>query len=183
MYKGEWLDDQYHGQGVETWNYGAIKYEGEFVEGKKTGKGKFSFDGNYYEGDFVDGQFDGDGKYYFADSGKIYEGDFQENNIIGYGVMLWPDNKRYEGEFINGKMEGKGVMTWPNGNRYNGMWKNDMQHGPGMFYSAKTGKETPEEWREGKRWTWTKAGDNGHRNIASAGKNRSQMPDVFQKKS
>ena len=51
-----------------------------------------------------------------------------------------------------------------------------------MFYSAKTGKETPEEWREGKRWTWTKAGDNGHRDISSAKKMR-QMPDVFQKKS
>jgi hypothetical protein len=55
MYKGEWLNDVYHGKGVETWNYGSIKYEGEFDEGKKTGKGRFEFDGNYYEGDFADG--------------------------------------------------------------------------------------------------------------------------------
>ena len=32
MYQGEWLNDQYHGKGVETWNYGAIQYEGDFVE-------------------------------------------------------------------------------------------------------------------------------------------------------
>ena len=72
MYKGEWTNDVYHGKGVETWDYGTIKYEGEFVEGKKTGKGRFEFDGNYYDGDFADGQFQGQGTYYFADSGKIY---------------------------------------------------------------------------------------------------------------
>lgn len=70
--------------------------------------------------------------------------------------MLWDDNTRYEGEFVNGKMEGKGIKTWTNGNRYEGMWSNDLQHGPGLFYNAKTDKETPEEWREGKRWTWNK---------------------------
>ena len=59
MYRGEWLNDQYHGNGVETWNYNTIKYEGTFVEAKKTGKGRFEFDGNYYEGDFADGQFEG----------------------------------------------------------------------------------------------------------------------------
>lgn len=157
MYRGEWLNDQYHGKGTETWNFGAIKYEGEFVEAKKTGKGRFEFDGNYYEGDFVDGQFEGQGKYYFADTGKIYHGEFHENNIVGYGVMIWPDNTKYEGEFVNGKMEGKGTKTWPNGNRYEGMWRNDLQHGPGIFFSKKTGKETPEEWRDGKCWTWMKS--------------------------
>ena len=55
MYRGEWLNDQYHGNGIETWNYNTIKYEGNFVEAKKTGKGRFEFDGNYYEGDFIDG--------------------------------------------------------------------------------------------------------------------------------
>lgn len=92
---------------------------------------------------------------------------------MGYGVMLWPDNTRYEGEFLNGKMEGKGIKTWPNGNRYEGMWKNDMQHGPGIFYSAKTGKEKPEEWREGKRWTWTKATTKGGQGTNSVLGNKS----------
>lgn len=48
MYKGEWLNDLYHGKGVETWNYNTIKYEGDFVQGQKTGKGRFEFDNNYY---------------------------------------------------------------------------------------------------------------------------------------
>lgn len=32
-----------------------IKYEGDFINAKKTGKGRFEFEGNYYEGDFVEG--------------------------------------------------------------------------------------------------------------------------------
>ena len=61
---------------METWNYNTIKYEGDFEEGQKTGKGKFEFNKNYYEGDFVDGQFHGIGEYYFNDDGRIYEGEF-----------------------------------------------------------------------------------------------------------
>lgn len=72
--------------------------------------------------------------------------------------MTWPDGTKYEGEFVNGKMTGQGVKTWPNGNKYEGMWKNGLQHGAGKFYSAKNDTVTPEEWRDGKRWTWNKNG-------------------------
>ena len=55
MYDGEWANDAYHGKGTEQWNYNQIVYTGDFVDGQKTGKGRFSFDGNMYQGDFVDG--------------------------------------------------------------------------------------------------------------------------------
>ena len=55
MYEGEWINDLQNGHGVESWNNGKMKYSGDFVEGKKTGKGKFEFEGSTYEGDFVDG--------------------------------------------------------------------------------------------------------------------------------
>ena len=55
MYEGEWLDDQQHGFGTESWNYNKIKFTGDFVHGKKTGRGRFEFEGGFYEGDFVDG--------------------------------------------------------------------------------------------------------------------------------
>ena len=76
MYEGEWNDDQQHGQGTESWNFNKIKFIGDFVYGKKTGRGHFVFDGGFYEGDFIDGQFHGSGKYYFAETGKLYEGEF-----------------------------------------------------------------------------------------------------------
>lgn len=104
MYEGEWLNDQQHGYGSESWNYNKIKYTGQFVDGKKSGNGRFEFEGGYYEGDFVDGQFHGYGKYYFADSGKLYEGEFKNNNMDGKGVIIWPDESRYEGDFAAGKM-------------------------------------------------------------------------------
>lgn len=70
--------------------------------------------------------------------------------------MTWPDGTKYEGQFTNGKQEGRGIKTWPNGNTYEGLWKNNLQHGNGQFYSAKHDTTTPEEWREGKKWTWAK---------------------------
>jgi hypothetical protein len=91
MYSGEWLDDQQHGFGTESWSFNKIKYTGEFLYGKKSGQGRFEFDGGFYEGDFLDGQFHGYGKYFFADSGKVYEGEFKENNMDGKGTMTWPD--------------------------------------------------------------------------------------------
>jgi len=33
MYEGEWMNDEYHGKGVETLNYGRFKYEGDFLNG------------------------------------------------------------------------------------------------------------------------------------------------------
>lgn len=154
MYEGMWQDDQQHGYGTESWNYNKIKFTGEFVEGKKTGKGRFEFEGGYYEGDFVDGQFHGFGKYYFADTGRLYEGQFKNNNMEGKGKMTWPDQSVYEGEFKAGKMEGRGTKVWASGNRFVGQWKNDVQHGTGVFYNFKDQTKRQGEWRLGKRYSW-----------------------------
>lgn len=55
MYDGQWKDDKYHGKGRETFNFNKGFYDGEFVEGQKTGHGKFSMDGITYEGQFAEG--------------------------------------------------------------------------------------------------------------------------------
>ena len=56
-------------------------YEGDFVDGKRTGKGKYTYtSGSVYEGDFVDGNFTGKGKYTYA-NGDVYEGDFVDGNF------------------------------------------------------------------------------------------------------
>ena len=122
MYEGEWKNDAYHGKGTEQWNHNTIVYTGDFVDGQKTGKGKFEFDGNMYQGDFVDGKFHGRGKYYFAESGKIYEGDFHENNMDGKGRLTLTDNSFYEGDFKNGKMHGFGKKVYENGDMCTGQF-------------------------------------------------------------
>ena len=45
-------------------NKNTIVYTGDFVNGKKHGKGKLEFNDNFYEGDFVEGMFHGEGKFY-----------------------------------------------------------------------------------------------------------------------
>ena len=55
LYEGDWVEDLQQGKGVEIWDYNKIKDTGDFVDGQKTGKGKFEFEGSTYEGDFIDG--------------------------------------------------------------------------------------------------------------------------------
>ena len=60
-YEGDFVDDKKHGKGVYVYANGD-KYEGDWLDGKKHGKGVITFaDGNKYEGDFVDGKFHGKG--------------------------------------------------------------------------------------------------------------------------
>jgi hypothetical protein len=176
MYEGEWLNDQQHGYGSESWNYNKIKYTGQFVNGAKSGNGRFQFEGGYYEGDFVDGQFHGYGKYYFADSGKLYEGEFLNNNMEGKGVMIWPDESRYEGEFKAGKMHGKGTKHFANGNRYIGDWRNDNQHGSGVLYNLKEQTKRQGEWQNGKRYSWISPAQPTH--VSAFGKYNQQRSSL-----
>ena len=62
LYEGDWLDNNYHGYGIETWPDGA-KYEGQYEFGKKAG----------------------DGHFMWADDSE-YVGEFRENNIHGKGI-------------------------------------------------------------------------------------------------
>lgn len=87
-----WL--QIRSSGSFTWPNGS-RYEGEFLDGKHTGKGVFTLpNGNRYEGDFVDGK------------------------RTGKGVFTWPNKERYEGEFLNGKFHGNGALIATDGERY-----------------------------------------------------------------
>ena len=55
MYVGDWANDMQSGHGVEYWDYNKIMYSGDFINGRKSGKGKFEFEGSTYTGDFEDG--------------------------------------------------------------------------------------------------------------------------------
>ena len=62
-------------------------YEGNLVDGKRTGKGKFTFsNGDVYEGDWVDDKMTGKGKITNAD-GDVYEGDFVDGKFNGKGKL------------------------------------------------------------------------------------------------
>lgn len=77
LYEGDWVMDEQHGKGVELFKFGKVRYEGDYVNGAKTGYGRFTtYNGHRYEGQFVDGKFHGQGTYYSADRKRTYTGIF-----------------------------------------------------------------------------------------------------------
>ena len=81
-------------------------YEGDMVNGKRTGKGKFTWaNGDVYEGDFVEDKRTGKGKYTWAD-GDVYEGDFVEGERTGNGKLTTANGTVQKGRFEDGKFIG-----------------------------------------------------------------------------
>jgi hypothetical protein len=48
----------------------------------------------------------------------VYNGEFANNNIHGYGEDKWADGRKYGGTGKNNKMDGTGVSSWPDGRVY-----------------------------------------------------------------
>ena len=67
-------------------------------------------DGDKYEGEFKDDKKDGKGIYYFNSqswNGAIYVGDFKNDNREGKGIFYYKNGDRYEGEYNNDKRNSK----------------------------------------------------------------------------
>ena len=66
-----------------------IKYEGDFINNKYEGKGKYIFkDGEYYIGEWKSGLKNGKGIIYFKNGNIRYEGDFINDNQKDMEYML-----------------------------------------------------------------------------------------------
>jgi hypothetical protein len=106
-YVDGWL--QIRSRGSFTWPNGS-QYEGDFLDGKHTGKGVFTLpNGDRYEGDFVDGKRTGKGVFTWS-SKESYEGEFLNDKFHGKGVLIAIDGERYESEFSKG-MPTEKIMT------------------------------------------------------------------------
>eukprot|EP00798_Chlamydomonas_sp_ICE-L_P022703 gene22703-29859_t len=46
------------------------------------------------------------------DDGSLYEGEFDNNRMQGYGVYIWNDGSLYRGEWHGGMMHGCGAKIW-----------------------------------------------------------------------
>ena len=82
-----------------------IKYEGEYLNGKRSGKGKeYYYDGTLiFEGEYLNGK-EWNGKKYNINNEIIYE---IKN---GKGLIKEYDHGKliFEGEYLNGEKNGKG---------------------------------------------------------------------------
>lgn len=45
----------------------------------------------------------------------VYEGDYSQGKIHGFGVIKFPDQRRFEGQFRDNKKNGKGKYEGANG--------------------------------------------------------------------
>jgi hypothetical protein len=130
-YEGEVKDGQPHGKGtLSHHNRKTIYYEGDWVFGEMTGKGKLYWNSGRpnYEGYFVDGKFHGKGKEFGLDDNEqdyiSYEGDWVNGEYHGHGTQYnMNGSKFYEGEYKNGYRHGKGILYESNGETCVGEFK------------------------------------------------------------
>ena len=138
---------------------GTLKYEGDLVDGKAEGNGKFiDKEGNYYIGEFKKGLKHGKGTDYDKNGNIIYEGDFVKDKYEGNGRLNYEDGQYYigqfkddsrhgkgilydktgdvlyEGDFVENEAEGNGKIILTNGDYYIGQFKKGVKHGKGIYY-------------------------------------------------
>lgn len=126
-------------------------YTGRLVNGVPNGKGHFESTENdlskypyIYDGEWVDGKRQGKGTNLLPTNDK-YEGEFVGDRRNGYGVIQYKDGGRYEGEWKDGLRHGKGkYITSPKriAMDYEGEWKNDKPDGEGTIFDWPMGLTT-----------------------------------------
>ena len=93
----------------------------------------FLANGVIYEGEFKNDYLEGYGIAIYIDA--KYEGEFKNDKKDGRGKLYYYIGSNYEGEFKNGKTDGYGIVSFPNGDIYEGEFRNGIFNGYGIFYS------------------------------------------------
>ena len=115
-FEGEYLNGEKNGKGKEYYQNNILKFEGEYLNGKRTGKGKEYYEnGNLkFEGEYLNGKKNGKGKEY------------HENNINDKRIII------FEGEYLDGKeWNGKGYEIDFNSPENNKEY--EIKNGKGLF--------------------------------------------------
>jgi len=140
-FKGALSSENFHGIG-EFYVDGKKIYEGEWLNGEKSGKGtyysQFSDGSNSkYQGEWLNNKKNGKGVLY-NDGKKYYEGEWENDQMNGKGISYYNGKKRYEGEWLNGEKSGKGTYhsKFSDGSKYKyvGEWLNNQENGKGVTY-------------------------------------------------
>uniref|UniRef100_UPI0037E8729E ankyrin repeat and MYND domain-containing protein 1 n=1 Tax=Semicossyphus pulcher TaxID=241346 RepID=UPI0037E8729E len=114
-------EERLQGFGAQEWPDGS-RYEGEFLNGLKHGKGRYTWrNGEYYEGSFYKDYKHGDGMYCWP-TGHKYTGKFYLNRKEGYGQQLFPDGASFQGLYHADQRFGPGVVNDPDGRKDVGLW-------------------------------------------------------------
>jgi len=136
-YVGDFVNGKRHGKGIYYHANNAAKYVGEYYNGVRHGFGiediRLPEGTQHYEGEWYRDKRHGKGKMICAD-GVIYEGEYKEGERHGHGVIIYPDGEKYEGEWVAGKRNGQGTYFYASGAKYEGSWVDGERHGKGTHY-------------------------------------------------
>lgn len=119
-------------KGEYTFPSGQGHYKGEWLDGKRHGKGIFTLANTEYLGRWKEDKQHGKGRMTYA-TGDLYTGQWSHGLPHGKGELRQPDNTRYIGIWNKGVREGKGKCTWSNGDIYEGHWAADRICGEGRM--------------------------------------------------
>ena len=125
------LQDPYYTEGV------SFKWDGSCINGKANGYGtaikyENSTLHSTYIGEYVNGIRTGSGKFVRNLSNETWEGNFINGQLFGYGKYKNENGNRYEGNFINYMQHGKGTKFYGNGNRFEGLFNSFIEY-TGVF--------------------------------------------------
>ncbi|XP_055360815.1 alsin-like isoform X2 [Betta splendens] len=139
QYTGGWLGGRLHGRGTMNWPDGRW-YSGNFKNGLENGYGeckipnKLMSKPDIYQGQWRDGKIHGFGKYKYS-SGEVYEGCFSDDQRHGYGMLSSGKLARtsssvFIGQWVQDRKTGYGVYDdITRGEKYMGLWLDDQRHG------------------------------------------------------
>jgi hypothetical protein len=133
LFEGNFLNYKLHGNGKMVSFEKDYCYVGNWVEGKREGKGREETNEYWYEGDFLENKKEGVGKHFFKFLDETYHGEFKDDEINGTGVYKCNNNDTFTGDFWKGKMHGKGIYKWHDGSEYKGDYVNNVKEGFGEY--------------------------------------------------
>ena len=112
--------------GRVEWNFigdSKLIYEGEFKNGAPHGFGTITSPASKYIGEYIDGRRNGKGTLVVFDRYK-YVGEFKNDQKEGKGTLTKQDGSTYIGEFKNDRENGQGTYTYPDGRKLTGVFEN-----------------------------------------------------------
>ena len=120
IYEGYFDNGQREGLGREI-NL-RHSYTGYWFRGKKWGFGAKNRTDSIYVGEFENDLQHGTG--YLRTPIATYRWDWKKGKQNGIGVLKFKDGRVYNGDFFDGVIQGYGSIIWPNGKCISGYWKN-----------------------------------------------------------
>lgn len=124
-YIGQISGGKRHGHGM--WRGSACQYEGQWVDDQQHGKGHQTWsDGRVYTGEFKCQKFSGQGRMVWTTSSgmQTYEGSYKDDLKHGPGKFMWADGRSYDGQWAKGQRHGVGLYKNSKGEKTFGNWAN-----------------------------------------------------------